>query len=110
MLRNLVVFQLLNPLKMLESNLHLIIFLYNLLIFDSIFAEKNFAHYEVAQLVNLCCDTAEEAKTLIPRYILLVVLYLIFINYYDVSLKKKMNDPELEGLLTSMLTYKKYQG
>ncbi|KXN67477.1 hypothetical protein CONCODRAFT_80135 [Conidiobolus coronatus NRRL 28638] len=58
----------------------------------NIFAEKNFAHYEVAQLVNLCCDTAEEAKTLIP------------------SLKKKMNDPELEGLLTSMLTYKKYQG
>lgn len=30
---------------------------------------ENIAQFEVAQLANLCCEDAEEAKALIPRYI-----------------------------------------
>jgi DNA-directed RNA polymerase II subunit RPB4 len=29
---------------------------------------ENIAQFEVAQLANLCCEDAEEAKALIPRY------------------------------------------
>lgn len=31
--------------------------------------KDDLAQFEVAQLANLCCEDAEEAKALIPRYI-----------------------------------------
>jgi len=40
-------------------------FLFKLL--NRIFPSKEFEQFEVAQLVNLSCDNAEEAKALIPR-------------------------------------------
>lgn len=44
-------------------------------------AHKELAKFERAQLGSLCCDTAEEAKTLIP------------------SLQDKISDEELQELL-----------
>lgn len=32
--------------------------------------KENMAQFEVAQIANLCCEDAEEAKALIPRYLL----------------------------------------
>jgi DNA-directed RNA polymerase II subunit RPB4 len=44
-------------------------------------AHKELAKFERAQLGSLCCDTAEEAKTLVP------------------SLQDKISDEELQDLL-----------
>ncbi|KAI9722713.1 MAG: hypothetical protein M1812_001644 [Candelaria pacifica] len=44
-------------------------------------AQTNFESFERSQLGTLCCDTAEEAKTLIP------------------SIKDKINDTDLKELL-----------
>ncbi|KAF2860836.1 hypothetical protein K470DRAFT_63617 [Piedraia hortae CBS 480.64] len=41
--------------------------------------------FEKAQIASLCCDTAEEAKTLIP------------------SLESKIDDDELQGLLNDII-------
>jgi DNA-directed RNA polymerase II subunit RPB4 len=32
-----------------------------------VLAKENMAQFEVAQIANLCCEDAEEAKALIPR-------------------------------------------
>jgi DNA-directed RNA polymerase II subunit RPB4 len=32
-----------------------------------VLAKDNMAQFEVAQIANLCCEDAEEAKALIPR-------------------------------------------
>ncbi|CAD5210442.1 unnamed protein product [Bursaphelenchus okinawaensis] len=57
-----------------------------------IFTGRNQLHkFEVAQLANLCPETAEEAKALIP------------------SLENKMEDDELEDLLKSLTTKKTFQ-
>lgn len=74
------------------------------------------AQFEVAQIANLCCEDAEEAKALIPRYCLLLLLLLFplvrfFIKlgpYY--SLENKVEVPELQEMLSQMLTIKKFQG
>ncbi|CAD6198269.1 unnamed protein product [Caenorhabditis auriculariae] len=47
----------------------------------AIFAEKNFHKFEVAQIANLCPESAEEAKALIP------------------SLENKIEDAELDEIL-----------
>ncbi|KAJ1918464.1 RNA polymerase B [Tieghemiomyces parasiticus] len=54
-------------------------------------AEENLESFEVAQLANLCCEEAEEAKALIP------------------SLALKKDDDSLQSLLNEMLTLKKFQ-
>ncbi|KAI8983533.1 HRDC-like protein [Pilobolus umbonatus] len=48
--------------------------------------------FEIAQIANLCCEDAEEAKALIP------------------SLGPKLEDEELQMMLSQMLTIKKFQG
>ncbi|KAL1930718.1 hypothetical protein VTP01DRAFT_10880 [Rhizomucor pusillus] len=50
------------------------------------------AQFEAAQLANLVCEDAEEAKALVP------------------SLAQKMDDEKLERLLHEMLTIRKFQG
>ncbi|KAI6220961.1 RPOL4c domain-containing protein [Aphelenchoides fujianensis] len=55
-----------------------------------IFAETSLHKFEVAQLANLCPETAEEAKALIP------------------SLEAKMEDEELEDLLKSLTSKKTF--
>jgi len=35
----------------------------------------NFHKFEIASLANLCPENAEEAKALIPRYLLLFIFY-----------------------------------
>ncbi|TKR75888.1 hypothetical protein L596_017117 [Steinernema carpocapsae] len=58
----------------------------------AIFANKGQLHkYEIAQIANLCPETAEEAKALIP------------------SLEDKMSDEELEELLRELQTKKTFQ-
>ncbi|KAI8645529.1 DNA-directed RNA polymerase II subunit RPB4 [Parasitella parasitica] len=54
--------------------------------------KENMAQFEVAQIANLCCEDAEEAKALIP------------------SLENKVEVPELQEMLSQMLTIKKFQG
>ncbi|GAA5801500.1 hypothetical protein HPULCUR_006948 [Helicostylum pulchrum] len=53
--------------------------------------KENMAQFEVAQIANLCCEDAEEAKALIP------------------SLENKVEVPELQEMLSQMLTIKKFQ-
>ncbi|ORX57555.1 hypothetical protein DM01DRAFT_1229375 [Hesseltinella vesiculosa] len=48
--------------------------------------------FEIAQLANLCCEEAEEAKALIP------------------SLANKMEDEKLQEMLSQIITIKKFQG
>jgi DNA-directed RNA polymerase subunit F len=58
----------------------------------AIFSACSVLHkFEVAQLVNLCPENAEEAKALVP------------------SLENKIDDEELEGLLREMHTKKSFQ-
>ncbi|KAK4509174.1 uncharacterized protein ATC70_007524 [Mucor velutinosus] len=57
-----------------------------------VLAKENLAQFEVAQIANLCCEDAEEAKALIP------------------SLENKVEVPELQEMLSQMLTIKKFQG
>ncbi|KAL9558904.1 hypothetical protein MBANPS3_000681 [Mucor bainieri] len=57
-----------------------------------VLAKENMAQFEVAQIANLCCEDAEEAKALIP------------------SLENKVEVPELQEMLSQMLTIKKFQG
>uniref|UniRef100_A0A914Z0K9 RNA polymerase Rpb4/RPC9 core domain-containing protein n=1 Tax=Panagrolaimus superbus TaxID=310955 RepID=A0A914Z0K9_9BILA len=58
----------------------------------AIFSACSILHkFEVAQLVNLCPENAEEAKALVP------------------SLESKIDDEELEGLLREMHTKKSFQ-
>ncbi|KAJ1980821.1 RNA polymerase B [Dimargaris xerosporica] len=52
---------------------------------------ENLESFEVAQLANLCCEEAEEARTLIP------------------SLVDKKDEESLQALLNEMLTLKKFQ-
>ncbi|KAJ1984328.1 RNA polymerase B [Dimargaris cristalligena] len=54
-------------------------------------AEANLEPFEVAQLANLCCEEAEEAKSLIP------------------SLEHKKEDTSIQAILNEMLTLKKFQ-
>ncbi|KAJ1653855.1 RNA polymerase B [Dispira simplex] len=54
-------------------------------------ADDTLESFEIAQLANLCCEEAEEAKTLIP------------------SLMHKKDDDTLQSLLSEMLTLKKFQ-
>ncbi|KAF7724568.1 RNA polymerase B [Apophysomyces ossiformis] len=54
--------------------------------------QNGMAQFEVAQLANLCCEDAEEAKALIP------------------SLANKVDDEKLQEMLNQMLTIKKFQG
>ncbi|KAG2222629.1 hypothetical protein INT45_008293 [Circinella minor] len=54
--------------------------------------KDDLAQFEVAQLANLCCEDAEEAKALIP------------------SLGQKIDDEKVQELLNEMLTIKKFQG
>lgn len=54
--------------------------------------KDDLAQFEVAQLANLCCEDAEEAKALIP------------------SLAHKVDDDKVQELLNEMLTIKKFQG
>ncbi|KAK0415933.1 hypothetical protein QR680_012199 [Steinernema hermaphroditum] len=57
-----------------------------------IFNNKTMLHkYEIAQIANLCPETAEEAKALIP------------------SLEDKVSDEELEELLRELATKKTFQ-
>ncbi|KAJ3115271.1 RNA polymerase B [Phlyctochytrium bullatum] len=56
--------------------------------------DQNFHQFEMAQLANLCCETVEEAKALIP------------------SLAKKFDDHEdarLQDLLDQMANLRRYQ-
>ncbi|KAJ3099469.1 RNA polymerase B [Phlyctochytrium planicorne] len=56
--------------------------------------EQNFHQFEMAQLANLCCDSNEEAKALIP------------------SLGKKfdnLNDARLQDMLDQMTNLRRYQ-
>ncbi|ORZ19057.1 HRDC-like protein [Absidia repens] len=50
------------------------------------------SQFEIAQLANLCCEDAEEAKALIP------------------SLANKLEDEKLQELLNQMITIRKFQG
>lgn len=56
-----------------------------------ILSSKNFHRFELVQLANLCPDTAEEAKSLIP------------------SLENKIEDDDLEELLKELRTKKTFQ-
>ncbi|KAG1474008.1 hypothetical protein G6F56_000621 [Rhizopus delemar] len=49
-------------------------------------------HYEVAQMANLCCEEAEEAKALIP------------------SVSLKYDDDEIQVMLNQMQQIRKFQG
>ncbi|KAI9257657.1 HRDC-like protein [Sporodiniella umbellata] len=49
-------------------------------------------HYEVAQMANLCCEEAEEAKALIP------------------SVSSKYDDEEIQVMLNQMQQIRKFQG
>ncbi|RCH89148.1 RNA polymerase B [Rhizopus stolonifer] len=57
-----------------------------------VLGKENLSQFEVAQIANLCCEDAEEAKALIP------------------SLENKVEAPELQEMLSQMLTIKKFQG
>ncbi|GMR35612.1 hypothetical protein PMAYCL1PPCAC_05807, partial [Pristionchus mayeri] len=58
----------------------------------AVFAAKNNIHkFEVAQIANLCPETAEEAKALIP------------------SLESKIEDDELEEILKDLHSKKTFQ-
>lgn len=73
--------------------------------------KDDLAQFEVAQLANLCCEDAEEAKALIPRYI--YALFMIKKEYSyrnDFSLAHKVDDDKVQELLNEMLTIKKFQG
>lgn len=43
---------------------------FNGFVFDSLLLQKKLHKFELASLANLCPEAAEEAKALIPRYIL----------------------------------------
>ncbi|KAG0739646.1 hypothetical protein G6F57_001968 [Rhizopus arrhizus] len=53
---------------------------------------KNLTQFEVAQMANLCCEEAEEAKALIP------------------SVSSKYDDDELQVMLNQMQQIRKFQG
>ncbi|KAI8388322.1 HRDC-like protein [Radiomyces spectabilis] len=57
-----------------------------------VLGKDDLAQFEVAQIANLCCEDAEEAKALIP------------------SLANKIEDEPLQEMLNQMLTIKKFQG
>jgi len=78
--------------------------------------------FETAQLANLCCEEAEEAKALIPRYmggglycfrtftrrnlcLTISVPFLVYIN----SLANKIDDDTLQNFLNQTLDLKKFQ-
>ncbi|ORY99899.1 HRDC-like protein [Syncephalastrum racemosum] len=54
--------------------------------------KKDMSQFEAAQLANLVCEDAEEAKALVP------------------SLTNKISDERVQELLAEMLTIKKFQG
>ncbi|KAJ3190964.1 RNA polymerase B [Irineochytrium annulatum] len=57
--------------------------------------DQNFHQYEMAQLANLCCDSPEEARAMIP------------------SLNKKfsqVDDGRIQDLLDQMSNLRKFQG
>ncbi|EGF82159.1 hypothetical protein BATDEDRAFT_86911 [Batrachochytrium dendrobatidis JAM81] len=56
----------------------------------NLFPDDQFHQFEMAQLANLCCETAEEAKVLIP------------------SLSTK-HDDELQNLLNDLQALRKFQ-
>ncbi|KAG2183222.1 hypothetical protein INT43_006226 [Umbelopsis isabellina] len=68
----------------------------------SLLKESELSHFEIAQLANLCCDDAEEAKALIPRNTNKLVM--------EHSLHNKIDDDRLQELMNQMLTIKKFQG
>ncbi|CAB3404854.1 unnamed protein product [Caenorhabditis bovis] len=55
------------------------------------FSEKNFHKFEVAQVANLCPETAEECKALVP------------------SLENKIEDAELDELLKDVQAKRTFQ-
>ncbi|KAH6563861.1 hypothetical protein BASA50_008728 [Batrachochytrium salamandrivorans] len=57
----------------------------------NLFPDDHFHQFEMAQLANLCCETSEEAKVLIP------------------CLTKK-HDDELQNLLNDLQALRKLQG
>ncbi|KJH45845.1 RNA polymerase Rpb4 [Dictyocaulus viviparus] len=57
----------------------------------AIFSQKPLHKFEVAQIVNLCPETAEEAKALIP------------------SLENKLEDDDLDEILRDLHSKKTFQ-
>uniref|UniRef100_A0A158PB01 RPOL4c domain-containing protein n=1 Tax=Angiostrongylus cantonensis TaxID=6313 RepID=A0A158PB01_ANGCA len=57
----------------------------------AIFSQKPLHKFEVAQIINLCPETAEEAKALIP------------------SLENKLEDDDLDEILRDLHTKKTFQ-
>ncbi|CEI99877.1 hypothetical protein RMCBS344292_13953 [Rhizopus microsporus] len=57
-----------------------------------IMAKDSLTQFEVAQMANLCCEEAEEARALIP------------------SISTKYDDDELQEVLNQMQQIRKFQG
>ena len=55
-----------------------------------LFSEDEFEPYEASQLINLCCETSEEAKALIPSL-------------------SRIQDDHLQNLLNEMQAIIKFQ-
>lgn len=71
-------------------------------------AKDSLTQFEVAQMANLCCEEAEEAKALIPRY---SRGYSIKSMYsHNNSISTKYDDDELQEVLNQMQQIRKFQG
>ena len=63
--------------------------------------------FEVAQLANLCPESAEEGKALIPRSFSCKQMRVLIL-FLDFSLESKMEDDELDDILKSLSAKKTY--
>jgi DNA-directed RNA polymerase subunit F len=57
----------------------------------SLLTEKELEEFEIAALSNLCPETAEEAKSLIP------------------SLAKRFDDEELQSVLNDLASFRRFE-
>ncbi|KAI8904476.1 HRDC-like protein, partial [Gorgonomyces haynaldii] len=62
----------------------------NVMQIRSLFSEQQLNQFEMAQLANFCCETSEEASTLVPSL-------------------SRMNEDQLQGLLNDLQNLRKYQ-
>ena len=77
--------------------------------------QKKLHKFELAVLANLCPESPEEAKSLIPRYcselmISMYGMFLMFFYYFLInSLEGRFEDEELRQILEDIQTKRSFQ-
>jgi len=75
--------------------------------FRTLRREPALTQFETAQIANLCPADAEEAKSVIPRYLISVRCFF-FLTCIYASLVK-IDDDKLQALLDEIQTMRKFQ-